>query len=404
MSPSSSSKPKAQDKKASKPPPIARRLETLVEEYHLLYGPEGYVSPGHSSKTTTVSAPSPKERSSKKQPDQDHHDALCLCKSCLQGTTTKISATTTISGTAIPVVIIPKSALAKKDSKSTSSKNLAAPTPQPAPSAHISEVGSAHSAPHSNKDPPAKPPSSKAASHHSGSSSHHLPKSPSSKTPSTRSVALSAKSSIPEKSKPSVPQPSPAGSARALSNKSSSHHSKSSKSSSRGHTKEPSVASSAQSTAVQEEKAEHKIPAEDQSSGVEAKKVNFDVPPTASSTRDTVLSGATATTYRTPVRLVIFFDGAWQSRRDVQAANIAGTPTSNEGAFFTNVALLSQCLKPSAKGDDYGGERVPQVSLYIPGAGAKSVQNSRGTRGAGSNSTYTFLPFWQCRMVIHYLS
>lgn len=81
-------------------------------------------------------------------------------------------------------------------------------------------------------------------------------------------------------------------------------------------------------------------------------------------------------------RIVILFDGTWQSRLSVKPKRTDGVLTSKDGSYFTNIALLTQTLKPYADEKDEDGYLIPQISLYIPGVGSGPNLVTQVTQGA----------------------
>lgn len=78
-----------------------------------------------------------------------------------------------------------------------------------------------------------------------------------------------------------------------------------------------------------------------------------------------------------PKRIIVLCDGTWQARESVvqplHLHNII-TPVWNQ-LWFTNVALLSQCIKPYATLPS--GQTIQQVAFYQDGIGATGMKSSR---------------------------
>jgi uncharacterized protein (DUF2235 family) len=77
---------------------------------------------------------------------------------------------------------------------------------------------------------------------------------------------------------------------------------------------------------------------------------------------------------RAPIRIIILCDGTFQQRSNVKSTMSNMTHTSLSTQYFTNVALLSQCIRHSGK-EDSTGYAMPQVVLYQTGIGTGSLHD-----------------------------
>ncbi|PWN31933.1 uncharacterized protein FA14DRAFT_181855 [Meira miltonrushii] len=92
-------------------------------------------------------------------------------------------------------------------------------------------------------------------------------------------------------------------------------------------------------------------------------------------------------TRRAPQRIIILCDGTWQKRGAVDSVfTSTGISTATNTTWFTNVALLSQCILPNAAVTDSDAPPMPQTVFYQDGIGATPYIFQRLFEGATGTS------------------